>query len=324
MGTRLLRFEYEGQVRWGVLEKSLHLVEDVFPTLRSILTDGHSQITKAKTIGTIISFDDITLLSPITHDGNIYCQGTNYAEHREEAGFTQQKPAYNLLFMKSPSSLSAANANIICPPEVQLLDYEIELGLVLKQDITEATNITELNIADYIGGLIIANDVSARDIQIVEQQWFKGKSYRTFCPTGPYLYLLEQDEIHYLHDLELILRVNDKVRQHSFSDRLLFKPTETLTEMSSIFDLRIGDLILTGTPGGVCLRLNKDILEKMIDANATYEEKSNYFVDTQKENDYLQPGDIIELEIKSRDQYINLGKQRSIIVQNVTVNSGSK
>ena len=260
MGTRLLRFEYNRQERWGVYEKDLRLIEGTFPTLRSILTDGHSQITKAKTEGIIITMEEITLLSPITHDGNIYCQGTNYAEHREEAGFTPQKPAYNLLFMKSPSTLSAANTNIICPQDVQLLDYEIELGLVLKQDITEETNITAQNIGDYIGGLVIANDVSARDIQIVEQQWFKGKSYRTFCPTGPYLYLLEQDEIHYLNDLELILRVNDEVRQHSFSEHLLFKPTDTLTEMSTIFDLRIGDLILTGTPGGVCLRLNKDIL----------------------------------------------------------------
>lgn len=321
MGTRLLRFEYNGQNRWGVYEEALRLVEGTFLTLRSILTDGPLQITKAKTVGAIISFEDITLLSPITQDGNIYCQGTNYAEHREEAGFTQQKPAYNLLFMKSPSTLSAANTNIVCPQDVQLLDYEIELGLVLKQDITEKTIITDQNIVEYVGGLIIANDVSARDIQIVEQQWFKGKSYRTFCPTGPYLYLLEDDEIHYLNDLELILRVNDEVRQHSFSDHLLFKPTETLSEMSTIFDLRIGDLILTGTPGGVCLRLNKDILEHMIDTNATYEEKISYFVNTQKENGYLQPGDIIELEIKSRDQYIDLGKQRSTIVQNITVGS---
>lgn len=321
MGTRLLRFEYDQQERWGIYEEDLRLIEGTFPTLRSILTDGYSQITRTKTEGIIISMEEITLLSPITHDGNIYCQGTNYAEHREEAGFTQQKPAYNLLFMKSPSTLSAANTNIICPQDVQLLDYEIELGLVLKQDITEETNINTQNIGDYIGGLVIANDVSARDIQIVEQQWFKGKSYRTFCPTGPYLYLLEQDEIHYLNDLELILRVNDEVRQHSFSDHLLFKPTDTLTEMSTIFDLRIGDLILTGTPGGVCLRLNKDILEKMIDINTTYEEKINYFVDTQKENGYLQPGDIIELEIKSRDHYIDLGKQRSIVVQSISVNS---
>ncbi|SFQ76212.1 2-keto-4-pentenoate hydratase/2-oxohepta-3-ene-1,7-dioic acid hydratase (catechol pathway) [Psychrobacillus psychrotolerans] len=321
MGTRLLRFEYDRQECWGIYEEDLRLIEGTFPTLRSILTDGHSQITRAKTEGIIISMEEITLLSPITHDGNIYCQGTNYAEHREEAGFTQQKPAYNLLFMKSPSTLSAANTNIICPQDVQLLDYEIELGLVLKQDITEETNITTQNIGDYIGGLVIANDVSARDIQIVEQQWFKGKSYRTFCPTGPYLYLLEQDEIHYLNDLELILRVNDEVRQHSFSDHLLFKPTDTLTEMSTIFDLRIGDLILTGTPGGVCLRLNKDILEKMIDINTTYEEKINYFVDTQKENGYLLPGDIIELEIRSRDHYIDLGKQRSTVVQSISVNS---
>lgn len=321
MGTRLLRFEYNRQERWGVYEKDLRLIEGTFPTLRSILTDGHSQITKAKTEGIIITMEEITLLSPITLDGNIYCQGTNYAEHREEAGFTPQKPAYNLLFMKSPSTLSAANTNIICPQDVQLLDYEIELGLVLKQDITEATNITVQNIGDYIGGLVIANDVSARDIQIVEQQWFKGKSYRTFCPTGPYLYLLEQDEIHYLNDLELILRVNDEVRQHSFSEHLLFKPTDTLTEMSTIFDLRIGDLILTGTPGGVCLRLNKDILEKMIDSHTTYEEKINYFVDNQKENGYLQPGDIIELEIKSRDHYIDLGKQRSTVVQSIPVNT---
>lgn len=319
MGTKLLRFQYENQAHWGVLEDALRIVEGSFETLRDILTNGQQQITAAKTTGTVVNEAAITLLSPVTEDANIICQGTNYGLHRVEAGFTQQKPPYNLLFTKASSTLTSATADIVCPTNVRLLDYEIELGLVIKRPIKEAIEITNQNLADYVAGFVITNDVSARDVQIVEQQWFKGKSFRGFCPVGPYIYLLDKGEINYLEKLDMHLTINGETRQRGLTDQLLFKPTETLTEMSSIFNLNVGDLVLTGTPSGVCLRLNAEILGKISDNTVPHEEKIKFFYESQKDNGYLQPGDVMRLEIKSVDGVIDLGVQENRIVQPVAV-----
>ena len=320
MGIKLLRFQQGEQAHWGVLGKQLFLVEGNFPTLRALLVNGQEAIHNAERNAIVINQQHITLLSPVTQEANVYCQGTNYSAHRVEAGFTQQKPPYNLLFMKASSTLTSATANIVCPEHVRLLDYEIELGLIMKKDITSAVQITEADLKDYIAGFVITNDVSARDVQIVEQQWFKGKSYRGFCPTGPYIYLLEGDEVNYLEKLEMHLEINGETRQRVFTDQLLFKPTETLSEMSSIFDLAIGDLVLTGTPSGVALRLNADILKPIYDNTLAYEEKLDLFYASQKDNGYLQPGDVMRLEIKSVDSKIDLGVKQNKIVQAVAIN----
>ncbi|MFJ7831056.1 fumarylacetoacetate hydrolase family protein [Peribacillus sp. NPDC097284] len=319
MGIKLLRFEYESQVHWGVLEEAIRIIEHEAESLNKLLTNGYEAIQHAKTNGKIVTNEEITLLSPVTEDANIFCQGTNYSVHREEAGFTKQKPPYNLLFTKASSTLTSATADIHCPAHVKLLDYEIELGLIINKDITEQTTITGDNLKDYIAGLVIANDMSARDVQIVEQQWFKGKSYRGFCPVGPYIYLLEEDEIQYLDQLVLHLEVNGETRQHVITDQLLFKPTETLSEMSEIFNLKTGDLVLTGTPGGVCLRLNAVIIQYISDNAIPHEEKLSYFIDTQKDNGYLQDGDVLRLSIKSTDNVMDLGMQENKISHTIPV-----
>lgn len=315
MGTKLLRFEYNSQIHWGVLETEIHIIEHEAKTLNELLTKGYDAIQQAKTTGEKIRMEEIILLSPVTEDANIFCQGTNYGTHREEAGFTKQKPPYNLLFTKASSTLTSATADIICPTHVTLLDYEIELGLIIKKNITEPTTITNNNLKDYIAGLVIANDVSARDVQIIEQQWFKGKSYRGFCPVGPHIYLLEDGDIQYLEQLEMRLEVNGETRQHAFTHQLLFKPAETLSEMSEIFNLKTGDLVLTGTPGGVCLRLNADIIQQIFDNNIPYEQKMVYFRDTQKNSGYLKHNDVMRLSIKSINHVIDLGFQENKIVQ---------
>lgn len=319
MGTKLLRFSYNNQLSWGVLEDELRLVNSQASSLKEVLTTGKEAIQLAKTTGTIISQDEIELLSPVTSDSNIYCQGTNYSVHRVEAGYSKQKPPYNLLFTKASSSLNSATGDIIFPPHVQLLDYEIELGLVIGQNITEPTTITEDKLQQYVAGFVITNDVSARDTQIVEQQWFKGKSYRGFCPVGPYVYLLDDGEIEYLEKLELHLQVNGETRQQVLTDQLLFKPTETLSEMSEIFDLNVGDLVLTGTPGGVALRLNAEIIHKIYDNTLPHDEKTAFFIESQKEGSYLQAGDIMTLSIKSTDGKIDLGTQENKILQAIAV-----
>lgn len=314
-----MRFQQGDTIQWGVLDDALYVVNGDYQTLRDLLTTGMDAITTAKQTGNVVDQATISILSPVTNDASIYCQGTNYSAHRVEAGFSMQKPPYNLLFTKAASTLTSATADIVCPPHVRLLDYEIELGLIMKQDVTEAVEVTDANLKDYVAGFVITNDVSARDVQIVEQQWFKGKSYRGFCPTGPYIYLLEDGEIDYLEKLELHLSVNGETRQRVQTDQLLFKPTETLTEMSSIYDLNIGDLILTGTPAGVCLRLNAEILSVIYDNSISYEEKVEAFYNSQKDNGYLQPGDVMRLEIKSEDGVIDLGVQENKIVQAITV-----
>lgn len=319
MGTKLLRFSYNNQLSWGVLEDELRLVNFQTSSLKELLTAGKDAIQLAKTTGSIISQDEIELLSPVTPDANIYCQGTNYSVHRVEAGYSKQKPPYNLLFTKASSSLNSATGDIIFPSHVRLLDYEIELGLVIGQNITEPTTITEDKLQQYVAGFVITNDVSARDTQIVEQQWFKGKSYRGFCPVGPYVYLLDDSEIEYLEKLELHLQVNGETRQQVLTDQLLFKPTETLSEMSEIFDLNVGDLVLTGTPGGVALRLNAEIIQKIYDNTLPHDEKTAFFIESQKEGSYLQAGDVMTLSIKSTDGKIDLGTQENKIRQAIAV-----
>ena len=102
----------------------------------------------------------------------------------------------------------------------------------MGSEITEPVEVTDENLHQFVAGLVIFNDVSARDIQLIQGQWLKGKSYRTFGPTGPYFYLLDQDEMNSIYDLELNLWVNDELRQSANTNQLLFKPAETITELS--------------------------------------------------------------------------------------------
>lgn len=298
----------------GVLTDQLRVIEKPFAILQEILNNGQEEIQHAKKFGEIVDHSIIELLSPVTSDSNIYCQGANYGLHRLEAVLSVEKPPYNLMFMKASSTLTSAKADIVCPNNVRLLDYEIELGLIIKKDITEPIKVTDANLADYIAGFVITNDVSARDIQMCEQQWFKGKSYRGFCPTGPYIYLLENDEIKYIYQLEMNLEVNGKIRQTVKTDQMLYRPTETLTEMSEIFDLKTGDLVMTGTPSGVALNLKQEVEEIMSDSSISYQEKLELFHASQKENGCLEVGDCLHLSIKSIDGKIDLGEQRNKII----------
>ncbi len=120
---------------------------------------------------------------------------------------------------------------------------------------TAARAVAPDDLPDLIFGLVIANDVSARDVQLPQTQFFKGKSYRGFCPVGPYLAVPERDEFPLLNELLLTLAVNGEVRQNDSTENLVFKPAETLAELTTFSDLSPGDLILTGTPAGCALRV---------------------------------------------------------------------
>jgi 2-keto-4-pentenoate hydratase/2-oxohepta-3-ene-1,7-dioic acid hydratase in catechol pathway len=325
MGLQIVRFRHEQKVKWGVINnRDIRVLKGQYDSLASFLREGVEEartinnLEGTKEIETILfeeSTEKVTLLSPVTAPARIICQGANYSSHREESGINADRPPFNLLFNKADSSLSGAYSTIAKPPHVKLLDYEIELGLVIGKDISGSVKITDENLGEYVAGLVIANDISARDVQISQGQWMKGKSYRTFCPVGPILYLLDPSEIHQIHNLELHLGVNDELRQSANTSQLLYKPAETLKEIFEIQDVSIGDLVLTGTPGGVAMKLGKETVTQLANPTLSDKEKFKIFMQSQLENNwYLKDGDVIRARIRSVDGTICLGEQINRVV----------
>lgn len=317
LGIHIVRFKHEEIVRWGILhEGEVFPIDGEYESLAAFLKSG-VDIARHMTIDAqqSLQLSQVECLSPVTAPTHIVCQGANYGAHREEAGLTADRPPFNLIFTKAPSTISGPFDDIIRPNHVKLLDYEIEIGLIIRKKIEQAVNVTKDNLHEYIAGFVITNDVSARDVQLTEGQWFKGKSYRTFCPVGPILYLIDEDEAGYIHNLELTLTVNGEVRQNAHTEQLLYKPEETLTSLSEMMDFYPGDLLLTGTPGGVALKLSPEELDLQLNAFAKHDEKMEKLVASQQINkDYLKDGDIVTAEVKSPDGKIHLGKQENKVV----------
>lgn len=314
MGFSVVRYEENETISWGVVKEDKVIpISRTFDSLAAFLKDGVDNAREIVDSGIVsgISINHLHILSPITRHAQIVCQGLNYASHRIEAG-SNEKPTFNLFFTKAESSICGPNDHVIRPEHVRLLDYEIELGLVIKKGITNFTEITEDNLLEFVAGMVITNDISARDVQISQDQFFKGKSYRTFCPTGPYLYILDKDDIPEIFNLDLKLWVNDELRQSANTNQLIFKPGETLTELSGLMDLSPGDLVMTGTPGGVAIQLSGELIQKMAKSP---EKKAEILIDDQKDNNlYLKDGDRIRCEIKSPNGLIDLGVQENLVV----------
>jgi 2,4-diketo-3-deoxy-L-fuconate hydrolase len=185
---------------------------------------------------------------------------------------------------------------------------------VLKRDITEAVVVSNDNLHEFVAGAVIVNDYSARDIQIPQMQFYKGKSYRTFGPLGPYLCLFEPDETAKLHSLQLRLTVNGEVRQSDSTANLVYGPAETLTELSGVQDLFVGDLLATGTPSGCALSVPSP--GKMrVAALLPEAAKWKMFMNVQAgRTQYLKAGDVVEASIASADGSVDLGVQRNRVV----------
>ncbi|WP_223588407.1 fumarylacetoacetate hydrolase family protein [Neobacillus bataviensis] len=319
MGIQVVRFEKDKKERWGVLSgEIIRVLQGTFNSLADFLEKGKEEAVKIKNQekAESLSLNEVTLLSPVTKPARIICQGVNYATHRSETGMEAARPPFNMIFSKADSSLCGAYSEIIRPLNVKLLDYELELGLVIGADITEQLEVTDENLHHYIAGLVIVNDVSARDVQLPQGQWLKGKSFRTFCPVGPYLYLLEKDELPLIHDLQLNLWVNDELRQSCNSSQLLYKPAETLTELSEVLDLSPGDLIVTGTGGGVALNLSPEVNALLSNLSVPYQQKLDLLAEKQLEGGkYLNDGDTIRCQIKSTNGKIDLGEQTNKVVK---------
>jgi 2,4-diketo-3-deoxy-L-fuconate hydrolase len=151
-------------------------------------------------------------------------------------------------------------------------------------------------------------------VQIPQSQFYKGKSFRTFGPIGPYLCLLAREDMHLLDSLELTLTVNGEVRQSDSTANLVHRPAETLTELSRVQDLFAGDLLSTGTPAGCALAAPAPWKQKV--ATLLREDmKWQAFIEGQrKRTQYLKHGDVVTASIRSRDGKLDLGRQTNRIV----------
>jgi len=315
MALHIVRFNYQKETRWGLLNASqVRPFGTPCTTTGALLELGFLGVQKLiETAGAGINIDQVELLSPITADAKVLCQGANYRQHMIDSGMDPDAKQFNMFFTKSSASITGPTGKIIKPRQVQLLDYEIELTLVLGKKTSTAVAVNSGNLHEYVAGICIGNDVSARDIQIPQMQFHKGKSYRTFCPLGPVLCLLDKSEMHYLNEMQLRLTVNGKTRQNDSSANLVFKPAETLTEYSQIADFAPGDVLMTGTPSGCALGLPSPALVKVSALLPEAKKWALFLKGQQRRSQYLHVGDRVESTIVSPDGRINLGQQSHVV-----------
>jgi 2,4-diketo-3-deoxy-L-fuconate hydrolase len=317
MSVNVVRFEFQNKHHWGVLRQSrIVRIDGDYPSTGELIRQCSVE-QLAQLQGEELGIEQVKLLSPITRDQQFVCQGANYRQHMIESGMDPDAKKYNMIFTKASSCIVAADSPLIKPRNVRFLDYEIELGLVLKREITGAVKVTDTNLHEFIAGLVIVNDYSARDIQIPQMQFYKGKSFRTFGPVGPYLCLLAPGDFKYLAQLQLRLTVNGQVRQADSTANLVFGPAETLTELSSVQDFAAGDLIATGTPAGCALSIPSPTKQRFAAALLPEAVKWKAFLKAQEGRSafYLKPGDVVEASIRSADGQIDLGTQRNLVVE---------
>jgi 2-keto-4-pentenoate hydratase/2-oxohepta-3-ene-1,7-dioic acid hydratase in catechol pathway len=281
-------------------------------TTAELLTD-RAAIEAAAHGADTVPVDDLQLLSPVTKPCRVVAQMTNYASHVKDAGMDPNSIPLTF-FRKSSASIAGPSADIVKPAHVRFLDYEVEIGLVIGRDIPVGTTISESNWTDFIAGLVVTNDVSARDIQLPQTQFYEAKSYPTFTPAGPALVLLDADELKRFGDLRLSLRVNGELRQDMLVDGdMLYKPLQALHSLARFQDLAAGDLILTGTPVGTALSAPPKPIE-IIGSLLPPALKWKAFFKRQASNaKYLHDGDVVEAAVATDDGTIDLGAQRNTV-----------
>ena len=256
---------------------------------------------------------DLELLSPVTTPCRVVAQMTNFASHVEDAGM-DPKTIPLTFFRKSSASISGPFADVVKPAHVKFLDYEVEIGLVVGRDIPVGTTISESNLSEYIAGLVVTNDISARDIQLPQTQFYEAKSYPSFTPTGPALVLLDADELKRFGQLRLQLRVNGERRQNALVDGdMLYSPVQALQSLSRFQDLAAGDLILTGTPVGTALSAPPKPIAFIASLLPPAVKWKAFFKRQSGNPKYLADGDVVEARVATDDGVIDLGAQRNVV-----------
>jgi acylpyruvate hydrolase len=227
------------------------LVELEYPDVGALLRSGPDALdrlggaTTTHVTGAEHAVGDADYAPVIVDPGKIVCVGVNYADHIAEMG--REPPEFPTLFAKFSDALIGARDTIVLPTVSDMVDWEVELAVVVGRTVRHAS---AADAAAAIAGFTIANDVSMRDWQNRTLEWLQGKTFEHATPVGPWL--VTPDEVGgTAPDLELVCDVDGIVRQRSRTSQLVFGPAAIVAYLSDVVTLRPGDLVLTGTPGGV-------------------------------------------------------------------------
>jgi 2-keto-4-pentenoate hydratase/2-oxohepta-3-ene-1,7-dioic acid hydratase in catechol pathway len=219
-------------------------VEAELPSTAALVTEGLGAVRAAASARAGgVPVDSLSLLSPVTTPCRVVAQAVNYRSHARESGFDEESPA--VFFRKSSGSISGPADDVLRPAHVRLLDYEIELGLVIGRGPVAGAAVGDADLPGHVAGLVMCNDISARDVQLVKGQFYESKSYPTFTPTGPRLVLLEAGDFARLPGLRLRLWVNGELRQDGTVADVVTGPAAALSLLA-----RFGRDRAPGAAGG--------------------------------------------------------------------------
>ncbi|MFA5309567.1 MAG: fumarylacetoacetate hydrolase family protein [Dehalococcoidales bacterium] len=243
---KIVRFSHGARGEYGIL------YEDA---VRGIEGSPFEEITETNRY---YRLSDLKLLAPC-QPSKIVALGVNYHSHSDE--MNHAPPDEPLIFIKPSTAVAGPEDGIVYPPSSARVDYEGELGVVIKSVTRQVSPETAKN---YILGYTCVNDVTARDLQAKDKQWTRAKGFDTFCPIGPCI----ETEIS-PYDLPLETRLNGIIKQQARTSQLIFPVYELVSFVSHIMTLLPGDIISTGTPGGIGPMQPGDTVEVKIEGIGT-------------------------------------------------------
>ena len=255
---KLITYLYEETVAVGMLAGGSEVVPlaSIAPDMLSFIKLGPKGISQARErnreMADSLALDQVKLLAPIPHPiRNIMCLGRNYAAHAEESGRARgekiELPEFPVIFTKATTAVNGPFDEIPFDPGVStMIDFEAELAVIIGRD---GRNISPEEALDYVFGYTVMNDVTARDLQRLHKQFFKGKSLDGSAPLGPWI--VTADEIDEPQNLQITCSVNGVQKQDGNTGQMIFSIAETIVQLSKGMTLLAGDIIATGTPSGV-------------------------------------------------------------------------
>jgi 2-keto-4-pentenoate hydratase/2-oxohepta-3-ene-1,7-dioic acid hydratase in catechol pathway len=241
---RLVTFRYQDDAMAGLLieDKVLPLP---WPDVKALIESGLENAREAAAAAHAIPLSHVDLLAPILKPGKIIAIGLNYLDHCLEQGKTP--PERPTIFTKFSTAVNHPNGDIRWDPALtQQVDYEAELAVIIGK---RAYRVNEADAYAYVAGYTCLNDITARDLQRADKQWVRGKSLDAFAPMGPVM--VTTDELPDPHGLDIRCWVNGELRQESNTHQLIHTVPKLIAFCSRAFTLEPGDIITTGTPGGV-------------------------------------------------------------------------
>ena len=271
---KIISFSSQGEQQLGIVEDDLVYPSGMRVELASLLRrdNGLADLYRMGRKKKPLPLGKVKILAPVTNPQKFICVALNYMDHCLENHIPPPKSP--VIFAKYASAIIGHNDPIVHPRITKMLDYEVELAVIIGK---KGKKISEAKAYDYVAGYTICNDVSARDVQMGDGQYTRGKTSDTFAPLGPWL--VTHDEIGDPQDLHLRCLLNDKVLQDSNTRKMIFKIPYLLSFVSQAITLLPGDVLATGTPHGV-----------------GYCRKPRLF---------MKPGDVVQLEVEKIGKLVN-------------------